>query len=548
MLKNKTTKSIVFISIAFCLLLTAAAHWGTGSLSIFCMKAFDTAKLFSSYLCLPFFSVDSTDEPLETPFPDATLEPDTPEVAHQFENPGLMEDVTPTPQLMSTPFHDASTSIIEIQTPHQTPTITFIDGSSFFVAPEGSNQNPGTEALPWKTLQYAAAQLQAGQTLYVRGGVYYESINFRQSGSAENPIRVMAYPGEQPVLDGDQFRLPVQYWGALMTISGDYIELSGIEVRFSNWMGILVSGNHSKVANTNSHHHQEQGIFISGDSNIAEYNTVWMNCLSNENGARTRGSWGNGLSAGRHPNHAVIRKNTVYNNWGEGVSTFEANGTIIEDNIVYDNWSTNIYVSDATHILVQRNLVYQSSDSLMTNGSRVGIMMGDERYNPPSSYITIVNNMVYGAYRNFYWWQGLAGGGMDHVIVANNSFVNSRSDGNIRINTGDHNESWFINNIMLQQDTFAIEMIEVHPGLTFSHNLWSKLPSLSVLGLGDLITDPLLMQTGEINAGGMQADWFKLSEVSPAVDRAMPLAEVSTDFFGMVRSGLPDIGAHELIP
>ncbi len=99
-----------------------------------------------------------------------------------------------------------------------------------------------------------------------------------------------------------------------------------------------------------------------------------------------------------------MRWNVVYGNWGEGISTYEANGTLIEDNTVHDNWSANIYISDATRVLAQRNFVYATG--AMVGGSQVGIMMGDERYTPASANIQIVNNIVYGTNRNFFWWQG----------------------------------------------------------------------------------------------------------------------------------------------
>jgi hypothetical protein len=58
---------------------------------------------------------------------------------------------------------------------------------------------------PWKTIQYALEQLQAGDTLFVRGGVYYEKIvRTGNSGTEEAPITVKAYPGEKVIVQGDQ--------------------------------------------------------------------------------------------------------------------------------------------------------------------------------------------------------------------------------------------------------------------------------------------------------------------------------------------------------
>ena len=78
---------------------------------------------------------------------------------------------------------------------------------------------------------------------------------------------------------------------------------------------------------------------------------IWRSALNNFNGAESGGGWASGLSAARDnvngvTDYAVLRNNVSWENWGEGVSSFEANGTLIEGNIAYDNYSTNIYISE----------------------------------------------------------------------------------------------------------------------------------------------------------------------------------------------------------
>ncbi|MGO4372568.1 DUF1565 domain-containing protein, partial [Paenibacillus sp. MCAF20] len=49
-------------------------------------------------------------------------------------------------------------------------------GKAYYVAPTGSDSNPGTLNAPWKTIQKAANTLVAGEIVYVRGGVYKEFV------------------------------------------------------------------------------------------------------------------------------------------------------------------------------------------------------------------------------------------------------------------------------------------------------------------------------------------------------------------------------------
>ena len=75
-------------------------------------------------------------------------------------------------------------------------------GRTFHVAPGGSDAGPGTAVAPWATLRQAAATLEAGDTVYVRGGVYSGGVAPLRSGSDHRYISFRAAPGETPVVSG----------------------------------------------------------------------------------------------------------------------------------------------------------------------------------------------------------------------------------------------------------------------------------------------------------------------------------------------------------
>lgn len=83
-----------------------------------------------------------------------------------------------------------------------------------YVAPTGSDTNPGTQSAPYRTLKKALAALTAGDTLYVRGGTYAERITSTavQPGSATARVTVAAYPGERPVVQGLLWLKNASYW------------------------------------------------------------------------------------------------------------------------------------------------------------------------------------------------------------------------------------------------------------------------------------------------------------------------------------------------
>lgn len=89
-------------------------------------------------------------------------------------------------------------------------------GTCYFVdATKGDDQNDGSKAMPWKTVQHGVKQLKAGNTLVVRGGVYYEHVNVTSLGAIDKPITIRSHPGELAILDGgirEFFDQPTKAW------------------------------------------------------------------------------------------------------------------------------------------------------------------------------------------------------------------------------------------------------------------------------------------------------------------------------------------------
>jgi hypothetical protein len=80
-------------------------------------------------------------------------------------------------------------------------------GQPFYLAPDGSDTNPGTLEKPFATLGRAqAAVRQRPGTVFLRGGTYYlpETLVFsaRDSGTRDAPVVFQAYENEHPVISG----------------------------------------------------------------------------------------------------------------------------------------------------------------------------------------------------------------------------------------------------------------------------------------------------------------------------------------------------------
>jgi hypothetical protein len=75
--------------------------------------------------------------------------------------------------------------------------------SAYYVsASAGAAGNPGTLAKPFATIQQAANIAKAGDSVFIRGGTYHETVHPPRSGSASARITFQNYNGETVVIDG----------------------------------------------------------------------------------------------------------------------------------------------------------------------------------------------------------------------------------------------------------------------------------------------------------------------------------------------------------
>jgi len=99
-------------------------------------------------------------------------------------------------------------------------------GPARFVHPvAGDDAAEGSLEKPWKTIQHAMEKLQPGDTLYLRGGSYFENVYCSVQGTPEKPITIRSYPGETAILDGGYREFqenPAEAW-VPGTEAGEYI-------------------------------------------------------------------------------------------------------------------------------------------------------------------------------------------------------------------------------------------------------------------------------------------------------------------------------------
>ncbi len=234
-----------------------------------------------------------------------------------------------------------------------------------------------TKSTPWCTLIPPATLVQPGDTVHVRGGVYTERntcplccspsvLEVVVSGTAQNPIKFVAEPGERVALSpagGAEMGIVV---GQCTGVTPRFIEVSGFEVS-GGFTDICVYVNRTSDVTLSD-------LDISGCVNAA-FSTNYAGRITLENSSihdNPIGGWTSAVNLWQCEDENVIRGNRIWANTdehpdeteGHGIimdSCFELGGALIENNVIWDNegWCILIYQSDGATI--RNNTCWQNS-------------------------------------------------------------------------------------------------------------------------------------------------------------------------------------------
>jgi len=150
-----------------------------------------------------------------------------------------------------------------------------------FVAPDGNDTtNTGTFSQPFGTIGKAYSVVAAGDTIYLRGGVYdslLTTITLSKSGSPSARYFLVAYAGERALLDFSL--MPVSSSNRGIRVSGSYWYIKGIDIKGAGDNGMHVSGSNNIIEFCSFFENHDTGLQL---SNGASYNQI-INCDSYHN-------------------------------------------------------------------------------------------------------------------------------------------------------------------------------------------------------------------------------------------------------------------------
>lgn len=268
-----------------------------------------------------------------------------------------------------------------------------MSGAIYYVASNGNDSNPGTESLPWRTIQRAAQSVTAGDTIYMRGGIYYETNTIQLSmdgpnGNTGNMIKLWNYPGETPVFD---------FMNAPNGIRGVYFankhhwHIKGIELRNIGqsadggfFIGFFVNNANDNIfENLDVHHMGNLGFRVAGTSTG---NLILNSDFHHNYDPYTYGGNADGLEFNCNEGTInTVRGCRFWLNSDDGLDLWDTEGKIIAEN----NWSfwNGYYVPEGQP---DSNRIHPSSGD--GNGFKLGRTLNSS---DDPSYRIVVGNLAF---------------------------------------------------------------------------------------------------------------------------------------------------------
>ena len=264
-------------------------------------------------------------------------------------------------------------------------------GATYYVSTSGNDNNPGTMAVPWRTISHAATVATAGATVYVFGGDYNEFVSFPNSGTSAAPITFQSYPGQTAVIDGTG--LTVSGTKGLITISGarSYITVSGFELR-----------------NLSSSSGVPCGVWITGSgTGVQIQNNLIHNIATTKGTGNACGFFAYGTS--QTPiSGLVVNGNELYNLQTGESESMTLNGNVthfqVTNNLVHDNSNIGIDIigyentgpvgyDEASYGVVSGNTIYNISG--IGNAGEGSSYDADGVYCDGCGFVTFERNVIF---------------------------------------------------------------------------------------------------------------------------------------------------------
>lgn len=425
----------------------------------------------------------------------------------------------------------------------------------------GDDDNDGSFSHPWKTIEKAINTLEAGDTVYIMAGVYYDTMIetwSADSGTSDNWITITNYNDDEVILDatGSTYE-----WGGCIRLVGSsgisYIRLTNLTFRNGSYAGLLIGSSEGAVHNITVdhcvfHNFSACGVYCGEHGydirDIIIENNTFYDC---QNGWAVEGEPSNEVITFLNVHDSVIRHNFMYDNHKIciDIKSGSYNVECYNNRINTTAWWVcpwgiqGIYVDGGStychNISIYNNEIWGNGTAMEYNTEKGGYLDNIYWYN---NIINIYESGV--GFETTSFWGSYPDGNHEKInlkIINNIVYGDSVTSRGFVIN--DDNDSYIYTNF-----TFRNNIIDCPTGFDINNDVELKYHNVdhnlfNVSGYSDYWGDNAINGTPHwvdpVNEN------FNLTGDSPAINAGSDVDAPIIDFWGNSRVSTTDIGISE---
>ena len=394
----------------------------------------------------------------------------------------------------------------------QTTAVAFAAGCDFTV---GQNEQ-------YSTIKDAITEAErgdvAGKTICVKDNkVYTDKLVVSKSGQPNNPFTIKKHPDsatKPKIRDNTAFTVDSYGYTFFHIRGASHVVIEDMEIQRSAGVGIQASnGDYVTLKNITVHDTLNAAVKLLG----SEHSTI-DGCVV------YTGAWAESPQCLADPvceavpakvpavvnmidsYNTVIQNCTIFNSYGNVLSSVKSENTRIVNNTVYDSMRPLIHIDQASRIVIENNLVYNTNNPAMPKVTSAFYKL-DEYYNQQKTtqdgtlnfttstgHDRVIRNNIFLNMENGLQFGGCENGiecVLRNDVIENNTFLNIEDDALIITTHPISANNRIKNNIFDNRTVRANNRIAysaVTVGLTVGPNIWTRRPPTSLSSSGDILT------------------------------------------------------------